>query len=471
MPIDQKIVEQLKGKRTLNDIRDLIHCALQIGYTEKLPMLLLSNPGYGKTTIFENWEKWRGRHLVTLIGTQRTREDVLGYQVNNPIYGTDASGNQVVTGHKLVHMNPDWYNEIIENEEKGIHCDLFLDEISQAPEDVQGALLQVCFARKIGGSNNYLPESTMIISAANYKENLPPQCTLQAAMLNRFCLVNIDPVDGHYLVDEFLQDPDDLAKDLVQFEDIKISDKIKGTIRENLKSMYKTLFTSYATKSGDGSQLDIHNQSFNEIFDQPGPVYNFISGRTIGFSEKLATGLIRNGLYHRRFAHIVQRLFLGLVGAGTNTFSKPEDLRDYQTLSTAYFMKVLKKALEASTMISNSVKLDYKNKTVDEAVQAFMLSANGAEVGFDQNFESLITKIHDKYGADVTNMGIVIGKMKDKKDEQLQFVKDINAIQKLSAIIENTDIQQIKESGEELDVIAAAWDGYKRGIEKEVLGI
>jgi hypothetical protein len=468
---DPKITEQLKGKRTLNDIRDLIHSALQVSLTEKLPMLLLSNPGLGKTTIFENWEKRRDRHLVTLIGTQRTREDVLGYQVNNPIYGKDDNGNQVVVQHRLQHMNPDWFNEIIEYEEKGIHCDLFLDELSQAPEDVQGALLQVCFARKIGGTNNYLPDSTMIIAAANYKENLPPQCTLQAAMLNRFDLVNIDPLDGPHLIDEFLQDPANLEADMITFEDIKITPKIEAACRENLRQMFNTLYTRYATKSGDGSILDVHNQSMNEIFDQPGPVYNFLSGRTLSYCHKLAIGIVRNGLYHRRYAHIVQRLFLGLTGLGTNSFTKPEDLKDYQDLSSVYFMKVLKKTLEASTLISSSVKLDYSNKTVDEAVQSFLLSSNGSDIGFDTNFETLVQKIDDKYKADFTNMGVVIGKMKDSIDEQMSFVKDMNAIKNLIAICEVTDIEKVKNAADDLNVIRAAWAGYQAMIEKDVLKI
>jgi len=471
MAVDSKVIEQLKGKRTKNDVRDLIHYALQISLTEKLPILFLSNPGLGKTTIMEQWEKRHNRHLVTLIGTQRTREDVLGYQINSPIYGKDEQGRQIILGHKLVHAHPDWYNEIMEYEAKGIHCDLFLDEISQAPEDVQGALLQVCFNRKIGGSGNYLPESTMIIAAANYKENLPPQCSLQAAMLNRFCLVNIDPIDGPWLVDEFLQSEDDWDKDLIEFEDNKITAKIEKAATDHLNQMFKTLFTSYATKSGSGSTLDVHNRAYNEVFDQPGPVYNFISGRSMSYCKKLVIGMVRHGLYRARYAHFIQKMFLGLVGLGTNSFNKPEDLKDYQDLASVYFLKVLKQTLDASSLIANTTKLDFTGKSVDESVQSFMLSVSGQEIGFDQNFETLIQKIDEEYKPDVTNMGVVIGKMKDSKDRQMQFVKDMTAVTKLLAIIENTDIQKVKDSSENLRVIQAAWMGYKAQIEKEVIGL
>jgi len=311
----------------------------------------------------------------------------------------------------------------------------------------------------------------MIIAAANYKENLPPQCTLQAAMLNRFCLVNIDPIDGPYLVEEFLQAEDDLTADLIQFEDNKITPKIEKAAIDNLNSMFKTLFQSYATKSGGGSTLDVHNQNFNEVFDQPGPVFNFISGRTMSYCKKLVVGMIRHGLYRQRYAHMIQKMFLGLVGLGTNTFTKPEDLKDYQDLASVYFLKVLKQTLDASSLIANTVKIDYRNKTVDEAIQSFMLGTSGQEIGFDHNYEGLIQKIDEKYKPDVTNMGIVIGKMKDSKDEQLQFVKDLNAVGKLVAIVEHTDIQKVKDTVEGLEVTVTAWAGYKSMIEKEILGI
>jgi hypothetical protein len=311
----------------------------------------------------------------------------------------------------------------------------------------------------------------MIIAAANYKENLPPQCTLQAAMLNRFCLVNIDPQDGPTLSDEFLQYKEDLEADMIVFEDNKITPKIEKAATDHLNQMFKTLFSSYATKSGGGSTLDVHNQSYNEVFDMPGAVYNFISGRTMSYCQKWVIGMVRNGLYRQRYAHFIQRLFLGLVGLGTNTFTKPEDLKDYQDLASVYFLKVLKQTLDSSSLIANTTKLDYSNKTVDESVQSFMLSTSGQEIGFDQNYETLIQKIDDKYRPDVTNMGIVLGKMKDSKDEQLQFVKDMNAISKLEGIVQRTDIQKVKESGETLVVIVTAWEGYKSQIEKEVLGL
>lgn len=453
---ETRSLDQLKGKRTLNEVRDMIHYALRINQTQKLPILILSNPGLGKTTICKTYCKLQGYALVTLIGTQRTREDILGYQVN--------------TGKRLETFTPDWFNEIHEYDEKGVPCMLFLDEISQAPEDVQGALLQVCFDRKIGGTRNFLPESTIIVAAANYKENLPPQCTLQAAMLNRFCIVNIDPSDGKAMCDEFLQDEDDLTKDLLVFEDVKITERMKSVCKENLKTMFTTLFNQYATKNGQNDVLSVHNQMFNDIFEKTGPVYNFISGRSMHYLYKLCIGIIESGLYHRRFAHRVQNMCLGLIGNGTNSFQNDNDLRDFRDNASLYFLKVIRKTTEADNLTTSKVTLDFSKQTVEEAINSFNLSVNGGEVTFDKNFENLLVKVSEKYSGNYKSMGALLGTL-GTKDEQLQLVKDINAVNKLIQICDANEVDAVKNAVGSLKAIRESWLGYKCEIEKEVLGI
>jgi hypothetical protein len=459
----EKFKEQLKGSRSLNETRDMIHAALEVNFRQQLPVLFLSNPGLGKTTIIKMWAERKHYRVVSLIGTQRTREEVLGYQIN--------SGRLGHNGHPaLDHALPDWFEEIWENEDEGFHSVLFIDELSQAPEDVQGSLLQLIFERKIGGKNNYLPESTMIVSAANYKENLPPQCTIQAAALNRFCLVNLDPTDGPALAKEFLQDEADLGKDLIEFEDIKITKKMADTARENVRLMIETLFTQYATKNGENEVLQIHNQSLNDMFEKPGSVYNFISGRSIHYLYKLTLGLIQSGMCHRKYANKVYNMFLGLVGNGTNSAQTAEGIEDYRQVAGLFFLKVLRKTLEADSLTTNAVQVDYSGLKVDEAIQKYVLYQNGGEVSLDDNLTKLINIIKDEYRTDEKGMGTKLGKLKDH-DNMLQFVKDFNQMKHLIAILENCEIVSARNMKKDLQIIEATWNGYKAMIEKEVIGI
>ena len=453
---DVKILDQLKGKRTLNEIRDMVHYALEINRTQKLPIMLLSNPGLGKTTIVKSYGKLMGYKVVTLIGTQRTREDILGYQVN--------------TGSRLETFTPDWFNEIHEYDQQGIPCILFLDELSQAPEDVQGALLQVCFDRKIGGTRNYLPETTLIVAAANYKENLPPQCTLQAPMLNRFCLVNLIPKDGPSLLSEFLQSEEDRMKDLLEFHTVKITKKMEDTCRDQIKSMFNILFQNHATKNGQNDVLSVNNMTFNDIFDRAGPVYNFISGRSLHYLEKLCIGIIQSGLYHRRFSHRVFNMCLGLIGNGTNSFANDSDLEDFRNTCGLYFLKVIRKTLEADQITTDAPVLDFTNLTPEESIEKLILNLSGREVTFDNNLEKVMKIISDKYEGDYKKMGGLLGNL-GTKDEQLQFVKDLNAVNRLITICENTEIEKVKDAANEMKAVRESWKTYKRQIEIDVLGI
>lgn len=57
---------------------------IQISQDSKVPVLLFSNPGYGKTTSIVEFAKETGRHVESLIGSRFSPEDILGYQVNEP---------------------------------------------------------------------------------------------------------------------------------------------------------------------------------------------------------------------------------------------------------------------------------------------------------------------------------------------------------------------------------------------------
>ena len=145
-----------------NKIRDTIITAFEVtrATENKVPMLLLSNPGLAKTSIVNEIGEHYGYHVVSLIGSGFENNEILGFQVNEP-------GKECLTT-----KNPTWYQTIINKQKEGIPCILFIDELSVCPSLVQGALYRLIFERTIGNGNT-LPDDCVIISAGNFKENLP----------------------------------------------------------------------------------------------------------------------------------------------------------------------------------------------------------------------------------------------------------------------------------------------------------
>src|SRR5574344_2553425 len=128
----------------INYNRDLMITAIEVSKASKVPMLFLANPGFGKTTVINEYAAKNGYHVESLIGSSFDRAEVLGYMVNR---GGDC----------LEVLEPQWFHEIMEQEKNKIPSILFIDEISTAPNDVQGSLYRLIFERTIGNGKK-LPD-------------------------------------------------------------------------------------------------------------------------------------------------------------------------------------------------------------------------------------------------------------------------------------------------------------------------
>jgi hypothetical protein len=437
-----------------HDIRDTIHIALELAEYTKLPFLFLGNPGIAKTTNIRSWADRKNYKVVSLIGSQRTAEEILGYMVN--------------TGKKLETFVPDWFDEIMEYHADGHKTVLFIDELSTAPENVQGAMLQLIFDRKVGG-RNYLPDDTIVISAANYKENLPPQNRIMAPTLNRFVIVNLEATDGKDFAQEFLQPEDRRNDDLIEFDNIEITDSIKEVCRQNMVTMMDNLFTTYAVDDGQKPRLDISHQAFDEVYDQPGKVYNFITGRSIHYLYQLCLGILHLGIGRKRYGAKIANMLLGLIGNGTNSFKREEDRADYQQGIILIFQRVIKQTQDQSSLTENKVKLDFNSMSVTDSIQQWLLYNNGNEVMFDDNFKNLIDRVEKDYKADVVGMGKKLGALQTEKD-MVEFVDALQKIDHLAAVLENTNIREIQPGRNTIKSIQGAWAGYKQMIMTEVIG-
>ena len=99
-----------------NKIRDTIITAFEVtrATENKVPMLLLSNPGLAKTSIVNEIGEHYGYHVVSLIGSGFENNEILGFQVNEP-------GKECLTT-----KNPTWYQTIINKQKKAflVSCSL-----------------------------------------------------------------------------------------------------------------------------------------------------------------------------------------------------------------------------------------------------------------------------------------------------------------------------------------------------------
>jgi hypothetical protein len=312
---------------TANPVRDKIETAIAISRHSGVPVLLLGNPGLAKSTVTANWAKRNGYALETLIGSRFTQEEILGFQAR-----AEKDGE-----HILEIIPPFWYRHILEHEKQGVPTLLFLDELSTAEENVQGALLQLIFDRTIGGGK-LLPPSTLVVSAANYKENIPYRFNIIAPVLNRFCLVNLSYETNESFLAEFLQDEAGMQSGLPVFQAVTVPDMFQKKIRDGLKIMLAALFSE--------TGVNINHRNYQKIYERP-LVYNFISGRTVSYLCRVTVSFFACGLSLPQHGDIMLEMVYGLIGAGSASFDKDgervylEKLKNlytrlYETLAAAF---------------------------------------------------------------------------------------------------------------------------------------
>lgn len=289
-------------------VKSLICKSIDVSKDSGVPLLLLGNPGIAKTTNVKFWAENNGYNIVTLIGSQRTPDEVLGYMVND--------------GTRLVTYTPDWYNQIIDSDKPTI---LFIDELSQATELTQGALLQLIFERKVGG-NHKLPDDTLIISAANYSGNVPDYCTIQSAALNRFLIINLQYESIYSAMDEFLYSDDNNSKSVVMVENLpfELSQQDEICIKKIFKESLTILFKQFTH-----DQININNTNVKNLFNPEfcHEVYNIITGRTLHYLEKCFCSIVKLNL--QSDSDLTNNIILGLIGAGTNSFESKDEFEDW----------------------------------------------------------------------------------------------------------------------------------------------
>jgi hypothetical protein len=424
-----------------NYMRDLMLTGFELSRISGVPMLYLGNPGMGKTTIVNLWAKHNGYHVESLIGSAFDRSEILGYMVN------DGAGCEY-----LRTKAPEWFHTITELEKNGIPSVLFIDEIAGAPKDVQASLYRLIFERTIGNGQK-LPESTIIASASNYKDNLPSMCDITAPNLNRFCLINFGPQSFEGLYTEFLQKADAIEKFLPDFDHRELSEEIKEKASLAVRGIFEKLNSTYYAKDSSKSQLNFANKRLNNVFtgeySKNGEVYNFISGRTIGYFWDIFCAMYSIGLSN---AEYIGKFIDGLIGLGFNSFSDIQELNAYRkfireltkdALNELWGKKKKQKTFSYNSKLSLAENIDALITLQDK------LESEEAEEACMQ----IVSEIEAEFKTDTDSISKLLFINKKSKAELIKLRKDYYAIEifyliaseALSASKKNSTLSKLNE--------------------------
>lgn len=361
-----------------NNIRNLIINSLEVSKDSKVPVLFISNPGLGKTTTINEWAKRNSYHVISLIGSSFDRSEVMGYMVNT---GKDY----------LELLKPNWFEEVLTYEAKGTPTVLFIDELSTAPSDVQGSLYRLIFER-VDGAGRKLPEDCMIVSAANYKGNLPPQFSISAPALNRFCIVNLMPKSLDNFLAECLQPKSTRLDEWPEYSKNTLPKNAEDIVSNALSSM----FTNYSSGNSSLGKLNWTNTYYDEVFDAAevpyGEVLNFTSFRTIDYLKQMILSSAKLGIKDTDWFSAMSD---GLIGLGFNSFNDVSQLRTWRkTVKEA--VKTVIENLIAGDEYSN-VNLFADDATLSEKVRVLSLASDTGNATPKELLKSTTIKIANEY--------------------------------------------------------------------------
>lgn len=397
----------------MRTIAQTVYDVCELSRTTNIPFLLISNPGYGKTTGLRNFAQKNGYHVEAVIGSRSTPEELLGYQVNNG-------------GEALEHLDSQWWKRIQDKEAEGIHSILFCDEISTCSPQVQGSMLSLIFDR-MNNKGEKLPESCIIIAAANYAKNLPNYMDIMAPTINRFCVVNLTKgMSGIDITREIFHrnECEAVARKLVA-----LSDESNTKYNEKMEELFNSLFVKYSDKHASIGYLDINNSDLANLYqDADDVLYNVLSLRSMANFIDLTKKCIEFNITDDNF---IEKVVDGMIGKGTNNFKEPAQEKGYREILYSSVKSIIKQITSGNKVAENKKTFNFGEKTVSNIVAKLNTEAQALTslVSSDNEGEaSKIDELNEVLTKDYGNYAEALFRLDGNKEEQTKFVSDYESV-------------------------------------------
>lgn len=420
--------------------RDIIVNCLEISRLSKVPMLFIANPGKAKTTVTKEWAAINNYHTEVLIGSKLDRNEVCGYMVNEP-------GKETLTIKK-----PTWYQNILEKEAAGIPSVLFIDEISTAPDQVQGSLFNLISEREVN-TGMPLPESTIIASAANFAQNLSQFFNIESPAINRFCIINLVEKNSTDFIDEYFQHKQDYTANWPKFTKVTAFDEaLNDKCVDLFKYKWSEIIQSYSM-TGDTSRgkIDFNNHDFASLYQNcaeltpNGEVYNFISPRTLTYHRDCVSAMVQLGISYK--SSVVKKITEGLVGMGTNNFDNTKQIETFNKLVVKAVENVMSALKSGNAEEVEAKMLFNETDTVAEKCEKLSKSIDDAafdEASFIKSMPKFINSLTISYPITTDEIHDKLNKLfgpaisKEERTVNLaNFTADFTALKEFTLVCEN----------------------------------
>lgn len=421
-------------------ISQSIYDYIELSRLTKQPILLISNPGYGKTTSITNWAKENNYHYEQLIGSRFSPDDILGYQVNEPGSPT------------LIQKDPIWFQRIIDAKKENVSTILFVDEISTCSDTVQGSLLSLIFDRRIGNGKN-LPNDCIIIAAANYSENLPSFMNIMAPTINRFCIVNLlMGFNNSEIIRECLTPQNPKLREVS-----KVDEK---EIEKQFNEMINDIIIKYSQLDSSLGYIDLSNHDISDIYKRRGNVYNIISWRSITYFKNFVIAMAKLGISE---PVVIRNICAGMIGLGSNSFKNDDQIESFISLVSDH----VKQIIDANYAESSDFEFDPKSKICDLVNEYLTKLESTNTLGSSKVETSLVNIIDQKYG----NYKNVYNDLKSGVLDGKEFIADMDAIGVLLSRVNSNNGEILANIHQSCSSMYNDLLGVKNNFDKEVYGI
>lgn len=283
--------------------------AVQLARHSKIPIMFLSNPGAGKTSLMNAMNAKVGIGMKAIAPSHYSADDFQGFQFKN-----ELDNGEVMMSRLL----PAWFVDLRKLADTHEEVSLFLDEITTANAELQAAYLTVIFDRRVGEYK--IPDNVNIYAAGNFSSNLNHEFDISAPLWTRFMLLNLIPKPEEDLR-EFLFADTVSGQEWIEPTEFTI---VGYSVNETRTKINEVLFQWCREKITQGDlslNQAVSNFGATDLVDDEDIEYveNIPTNRTIFYLSKLIYSSYCLGLME---SEVMPHLVAGLIGNGTESCKK-----------------------------------------------------------------------------------------------------------------------------------------------------